>query len=174
MNILSLPLEINYNIMDFLDAFDILNFSKALNIRPNLKYYNTIDNKIIDYCNGNNSFYLIIKNIIRDLGLIDYDILYIFGSILHIIRKTSKYMDILGFNTYIFNLYKGTMYISRYSIPIMHCDTQIINVHYPDVETLQYYLEKYMNFVSDIHNRNTNSINYVVKNYHIKSLLKNE
>ena len=104
------------------------------------------------------------------MGLIDYDILYMFGSILDIIRKTSKYMDILGFNTYIFNLYKGAMYISRYSVPIIHCDTQIINVHYPEVEILQYYLEKYMNFVSDIHNRK----NYIVKNYHIKSLLKNE
>lgn len=162
MNILSLPLEINYNIMDFLDAFDILNFSKVLNTRPNLKYYNTIDNKIIDYCNGNKSFYLIIKNIIRDLGLINYDILYMFSSILYIIRKTSKYMDILGLNTYIFNLYKGTMYISRYSVPIIHYDSQIINIHYPEVEILKYYLDKYMNFSNVFKKR----LNYVVKNYH--------
>lgn len=167
MELTFLPLELKYEIMDWLEAFDILNFSKAFNIELCQKYTNKINYQLITYCNGNEYLKNIIGNIIKNEGFINYDLLNIFSDIVYIIRKSSKYMDILGFNTYIFNLYKGTTFISKYSIPIIYSDTQIINIYYPDVELLQYYLEKYMNFM-----RNIDSYIYKINKYDMKKLLK--
>jgi len=169
MNIILLPNELKYNIMDWLGPFDILNFSKVVFLDPYRKYYDLIDDEIIKYCNGNTYLKNIIKNIIKDDGCVKYDLLNIFKDIVYIIRKSSKYMDILGFNTYIFNLYKGSVFISKYSIPIIYSDTQIINIYYPDIELLQYYLEKYMNFMRDV-----KSCIYIINKQDMNKLFKNE
>jgi len=167
MNVVYLPLELKYEIMNWLQAFDILNFSKALNIKLCKKYKQIINDEIIRYCNGNEYLKNIITNIIKNEGFINYDLLNVFDDIVYIIRKSSKYMDILGFNTYIFNLYKGTMFTSKHSIPIIYSDTQVINIYYPDIELLHYYLEKYMNFMRDI-----NSYIYRINKHDMKKLLK--
>ena len=74
-------------------------------------------------------------------------------------------MDILGFSNYIFNIKKGNSFISKYAIPIIHTDTQIINIEYPDPNVLTEYLEKYLNFKLDHNNI------YKIKKYNIKYLI---
>lgn len=164
---MNLPIELIYSIMDFLTPFDILNFSNAFMIKPCKKYYDEIGEHIELYCCGNRSFMRIIKNIIRDKHMIDYDIFNILESIVYIIKKSSKYMDILGFSNYIFNIKHGSAFISKHSIPIIYTDTQIINIQYPDIDILTEYLENYFNFKSDSNNV------YKIKKYNIKYLIKN-
>lgn len=160
-----LPVEILYNIMDFMNPFDILNFSNVLMIKPYKKFDNEVGREIERFCSGNKSFMRIIKNIIRDKCLVDYDIFNILDSIIYIIKKSSKYMDILGFSNYIFNIKKGNSFISKYAIPVIHMDTQIINIEYPDPNVLTEYLEKYLNFKLDHNNI------YKIKKYNIKYLI---
>jgi hypothetical protein len=160
-----LPIEIVYNIMDFMNPFDILNFSNVLSIKPCKKFDDEIGYHIEWFCSGNKSFMCIIKNIIRDKCLVDYDIFNILDSIVYIIKKSSKYMDVLGFSNYIFNIKGGKSFISKYAIPIIHKDTQIINIEYPDPNVLIEYLEKYLNFKTDQY-----SI-YKIKKYNIKYLI---
>lgn len=163
--IISLPLELIYNIMDFLSPFDILNFSKALNIKPYKRYYDEIQDEIEYFCSGNRSFIRIIQCIIDDKCMVDYDILMILDSIVYIIKKSSKYMDILGFSNYVFNIQVGDPYISKHAIPVIYTDTQIINIRYPDTNILTEYLEKYLNFTSDCPNV------YKIKKYNMKYLI---
>jgi hypothetical protein len=147
---LELPREIIYEIMDWLDPFDILNICYICKINPNRKYYLYKDKQISRVCNGDNYFINVIDNIIDKIKFIDYNIISILDSIICIIKKTSKYMDILGFNTYVFNIHKGSNFISRHAIPIIYKDTQIINIYYQDIDVLKYYLENFMNFKIDV------------------------
>jgi hypothetical protein len=169
MNIKSVPVEILYQIMDWLDPFDIINFCHVFSLKPSKRYYLSIHDKIYDFCDGNNTFSNIVNRIISDKGFVDYDIFNILGDILHIIKRSSKYMDILGFNTYVFNLKRGPRYISKYTFPIIYIDTQIINIHYPNINILQEYLETYMNFNSDEKNKHS----YKIRKYNMRFLVKN-
>jgi hypothetical protein len=158
---LELPREIIYEIMDWLDAFDILNICYIFKMNPNRKYYLCRDNQINRVCNGGKYFIKVINNIINEIKFIDYNIISILNSVMYIIKTTSKYMDILGFNTYIFNIHKGSNFISKHTIPIIYRDTQIINIYYQDVDILKYYLENFMNFKIDVK----------IKKYNMKFLL---
>lgn len=168
MDITHLPIELLYSIMDFMNPFDILNFSNVMMIKPYKRYYDEIGNEIECFCSSNRSFMRVIKNIIRDKCVVDYDIFRILDSIVYIIKKSSKYMDILGFSNYIFDIKKGSPFISKHAIPIIRTDTQIINIKYPDPEVLTEYLEKYLNFKSD----NTDVYVYKIKKYNMKYLIR--
>jgi hypothetical protein len=157
-----LPREIIYEIMDWLDPFDILNMCYIFKMNPTRKYYLCKDNQINRVCNGDKYFIKVMNNIIDKIQFIDYNIISILDGIIYIVRKTSKYMDILGFNTYVFNINKGSNFISKYAMPIIYRDTQIINIYYQDVDLLKYYLENFMNF----------KIDCKIKKYNMKFLLE--
>ena len=169
MNIKCLPVEILYQIMDWLDPFDVVNFCNVFCLQKNKNYKLTIDDKLYQFCEGNKTFINIIYRIITEKKRVDFDIFHILKDILYIIKKSSKYMDILGFNTYVFNLNKGPIYISKYTLPIIYIDTQIINIHYPNIELLQNYLETYMNFNNE---NNNHKYSYRIKKYNMRYLVK--
>jgi hypothetical protein len=161
-----LPLELIYYTMEWMEPFDILNLSYVLKIKCNRLFYTScLKPYIKKFCN-NKTFETIVNCILRDTRFVDYDILYIFGKIIDIINKSSKYMDVLGYNTYIFNLTTGKPFISIHTVPIIYMDTQIINIHFPDVEKLEGYLQKYMNFSKNSKN------SYKIKKYNLKYLIK--
>ena len=70
-------------------------------------------------------------------------------------------MDILGFSMYVFQIKQGSYYIIKTGIPIIHNDTQIINIIYPDVTLLKKYIHEFFNFKQDSENHSI----YKVKNY---------
>jgi hypothetical protein len=158
------PVELVYEVMKWLTPFDILNLSYILNVKYTRSFNDELRKYIKAFCN-NNAFETIVTHIIRDNKFVNYDILRIFSNIVEIITKSSKYMDILGYNTYIFNIKYGLPYISTHTIPIIYMDTQIINIQFPDIDTLEFYLEKYMNFY-----KNKNNL-YRVKKYELKHLV---
>ena len=166
---MKLPPDIIYEVTKFLDPPDILNLLYVFRMQPKESFYTDIDVWITNLSRGNTSFIKTIKRIVRDKMFIDYDIIKILGEIFYIIKQSSKYMDILGFNAYIFNIKKGSPYISKYTVPIIYADTQIINIYFPNVNTLQEYLETYMNFKNDYNHHETNT--YKVKNYMTKFLM---
>lgn len=157
-----LPYEIIYEIMNWLDPFDILNVCYVFKMRPNKKYYLYINDEIDKYCSSDKYFIRIINDVINKMEMIDYNIISILDSIVYILNKSSKYMDILGFDTYVFNIRKGSSFISKHSMPIIYKNTQIINIYYQDVDLLKYYLENFMNF----------KIDFKIKKYNMKFLLK--
>jgi hypothetical protein len=159
------PIELVYEIMKWQNPFDALNLSYVLNVKHTRSFRDNLRAYIKIFCN-NNAFETIVTHIIRDNRFVDYDILRIFRNIVDIINRSSKYMDILGYNTYIFNIKSGLPYISTHTIPIIYMDTQIINIQFPDTDTLEFYLEKYMNFYKN----KTNS--YRVKKYDLKHLVR--
>lgn len=151
------------------DPFNTVNFCNVFNLKPNQKYNNLIKDKIYEFCDGNKTFINIIHRIIHEKNIVDFGIFNILKDIVFIIKKTSKYMDILGFNTYIFNLKDGPCYISKYALPVIYIDTQIINIHYPNIKLLQNYLENYMNFIPD----DTVNFIYKIRKYNMRFLVKN-
>lgn len=168
LNLRQVPVEIIYEITNWLDPFDAINLSYVLG---GLKLVNNVTLKtyVKNFCR-NISFEKIVNAIIRDHGFINYDILDIFSKIIYIVNRSSKYMDILGYNTYIFNIKCGKPFIATHTIPIIYNDKQIINIYFPNIDRLEYYLQKYMNFY-----KNGNNF-YKIQKYKLKHLLnkKNE
>jgi len=158
---MSLPNDVIYEILKWLNPFDTINVCNIFNIKVPKKF--SIEKDLfIEKISGDNELYkIILHSIIDKKYVINYDIINFFKDICYIIKRTSKYMDILGFYMYIFHIKQGPYYIIKNGLPIIHKDTQIINISYPDIKLLKKYINEFLDFKQDSLNKNI----YKIKNY---------
>ena len=122
---------------------------------------------ILMFSEGNMPLVNIIHQIIKQERIVEYDILNMFKDIYEILKRTSKYMDILGYSRYMF--ITKTSGINNIGIRIEYLfrdDTQLIYLIFPDLDKLCYYIDKYLNF------NKMNSTIYMIRNYNVKQFLK--
>lgn len=159
--IMNLPTEIKYEILKWLNPLDTINTCNVFNIMMPKNGLNEIDDFIEKLSDGNELYKSILHSVINKKNVINYDILKVLKDVCYIIKRTRKYMDLLGFDIYIFQIKQGSYYIIKEGIPIIHNDTQIINIIYPDIKLLKKYIHEFLNFKQG----NENHSIYKVKNY---------
>ena len=158
---MNLPTDIVYEILKWLNPFDTINTCNVFNIQIPRNVLNETDAFIEKLSDGNELYKSILHSIIKKKYVINYDILKVLKDVCYIIKRTRKYMDILGFYMYVFKIKQGSYYIIKTGIPIIHNDTQIINIIYPDVTLLKKYIHEFFNFKQHSENHSI----YKVKNY---------
>ena len=162
-NFNALPPEIFYLILDTLSPFDIINFT---NVYPyplhlNINFKTKLENQIIQFSDDNNSLSSIIYQMIVFYKEVDYNILNLFKELFGFLRKSSKYMDILGYSFYIFKIKKGKTSVVVKNI--FEKDSQIIYLYFPDTKKLSFCIENFLKFTKKDNDK------YIIRNYHIRN-----